>query len=1830
MSFGGSGKAFAVASLISLRGKEIASEAFTTPETPALEETAWNDASFEFGRHYFLDDEASLPRLRIILHEKGRLLKKARPVGMCEINLGRQVSSDGSEMDAWLPLKKGILRLKGEPAGQVRVSLRFVQHASSEVTEASSEALTEPDQAFLAEDAEYADFEPNQLRIALVSARELLAMDVGMNVLSGKAATSDPFARVTLNGSTVATSSVKEKTLAPVWQEQFAVDVQDPSTAIELVVEDRDKVGTSDFMGKTVINLQNYHSKELVGPRDFVLKGRSGEVDKPRGQVRFAARWIFDPEAKARLEKQTSRGSRGRALSFLRLGSRAEESEDEGVDAEYGSSEALDEDQLAQQAEARAKAKAELEAELSSIEIKSGDYQLQVHIIEGRELKGEDVQGTSDPMVYIEAFGRRQASRIVKASNNPVFDERFIFSLRGLDKDEVNEAVIKITAMDSDTFPNGSDVIGSAQFDASYVYFQKGHEIHRTWVALVDDTNPKDVGIQGYLRVSLALLGPGDKLQVHDEEAERRAEEAKAGDEDVGDVIMPPTLAVSQSYVVASIYRAEYLPLMDKDLNPFSSAGGVDAFVTASFGGLEKPIQTTVKTVKGVRASLNPIFNTELWIPVNEPSFQSKVHFQVMDYKTVGAAALIGRFSANYKALKTQQGQMTQVYWQNLYGPAPPGFLEAPVVPGVTEDHHGKYLQLPSKAPAYRGRVLMRLRLEDGLPKKRDGGTYGSYDEFLHDRKGRRKIKGPRVMPRSEEMEMRVLLISGMGLPEFTLFGKLRVRVSCGHVRAMSKAVSVRGRAAQFQEELVLSGLDVPEDPREVPDTFVHLLREPKLPNAPWVPICFARIDTNALVAGDFARARARWYHLGEDKVLNALSGDNFPGALLMQVGIGGHHEVAEGLTEPSSLWRKGFSLLENPRPAQLRVHVFRARNLEAADADGLIDPVINVSWKGKERETETLRKTLNPGYYQTFVFDDTAFAELSYNPMVTLKVFDQDFFPIQRREFVSMCFLDLATAKVVTAEDVGAPGYTPDVSESNWRPLFREETGDAGGEVLASLEVVFKTRPSEQIPEPQDIHPEEVDAVVEVFALGLRDMQPFMFMPMQAPSVAIECDDVRGKTYEITTAPSKRPTPEDPNFLEIVRMPVKLPKNPLFVGDLKLRVHDRRMGGYRNPMVAQASIALDTRAPWAPSFEPETPGALATGGAERSFRGRARTGGAEEKAATETKLADPVDDGAGVTAGTPLAVTQQSAGDGAPSDAAGLGAGAGDDDEEEDERKYLKGREVIQGRFEETDSGMPFETFPLTRGESGRVVGHFKGWVRLVRMPESGKMGDIPDVLDEASMTQLLKPAPYRMRLYVLRALNLEAKDSASWHGRPGRSDPYLKVSLGKESMDDRKNAVEDAVDADLYKLVDFPCELPGAGRLRVQVMDKDEIGNDDLIGSTTIDLEDRWFSTTWQQAGRANRRDGRENRDGMPSQVRWDTKPLEMRPLFVPSTASPQGTLECWVDILRPQEASAFPPVDVSLPPRQQFEVRVVVWKLAHVPPADTLAGQNMTDMMCKLWIEGCEKQQTDTHWRAKRGKGSFNWRMKFDVELGSGAVATKFPYLHFQLWDRDVLKWNDMICETSVPLGKHFRRAYRLKNQVIEVFSDQERKAKAAKAERAKVQQAGAEPASTYNPLGSARTSSAGGAPGEEADGGARDKAERDEEEKEAFQSLLKMAKSTVGMADPPDSQMFQLWRKDFNTQERRKMGKVWLSVSIWPKRQAEGFPSGTGRSAPNVNPYLPPPVGRMHFSLNPFYVFYELCGPQLMCRFLLCLCFVITLLLLVFCQPLINVLIAIAFR
>ena len=45
-------------------------------------------------------------------------------------------------------------------------------------------------------------------------------------------------------------------------------------------------------------------------------------------------------------------------------------------------------------------------------------------------------------------------------------------------------------------------------------------------------------------------------------------------------------------------------------------------------------------------------------------------------------------------------------------------------------------------------------------------------------------------------------------------------------------------------------------------------------------------------------------------------------------------------------------------------------------------------------------------------------------------------------------------------------------------------------------------------------------------------------------------------------------------------------------------------------------------------------------------------------------------------------------------------------------------------------------------------------------------------------------------------------------------------------------------------------------------------------------------------------------------------------------------------------------------------------------------------------------------------------------------------KFPYLHIQLWDKDILKWNDCIGEQILHMEKHYKKAFK-KNVAVNIF-------------------------------------------------------------------------------------------------------------------------------------------------------------------------------------------------
>lgn len=49
-------------------------------------------------------------------------------------------------------------------------------------------------------------------------------------------------------------------------------------------------------------------------------------------------------------------------------------------------------------------------------------------------------------------------------------------------------------------------------------------------------------------------------------------------------------------------------------------------------------------------------------------------------------------------------------------------------------------------------------------------------------------------------------------------------------------------------------------------------------------------------------------------------------------------------------------------------------------------------------------------------------------------------------------------------------------------------------------------------------------------------------------------------------------------------------------------------------------------------------------------------------------------------------------------------------------------------------------------------------------------------------------------------------------------------------------------------YKCYEMDAEFPGAAPVEIEAYDYDDLFGDDLIGKTTIDLDDRYFNPEWQ----------------------------------------------------------------------------------------------------------------------------------------------------------------------------------------------------------------------------------------------------------------------------------------------------------------------------------------------------------------------------------------------
>jgi hypothetical protein len=380
-------------------------------------------------------------------------------------------------------------------------------------------------------------------------------------------------------------------------------------------------------------------------------------------------------------------------------------------------------------------------------------------------------------------------------------------------------------------------------------------------------------------------------------------------------------------------------------------------------------------------------------------------------------------------------------------------------------------------------------------------------------------------------------------------------------------------------------------------------------------------------------------------------------------------------------------------------------------------------------------------------------------------------------------------------------------------------------------------------------------------------------------------------------------------------------------------------------------------------------------------------------------------------------------------------------------------------------------------------------------------------------------------IRVYILELRDLPSKDVLS------DSDPYIKIYFGAEKkFDEQKSHHNDKKIVSWFKHYDILSMFPGDSTLRIEVWDYNPIFRDELIGFTSIDLEDRYFNSEWQQL---------------------KFKPIEIRNLVHPDISGQQGSISLWVEIFDRKDSINMTPWQIAPEPLSKVEIRLVVWETEEMRMMDA---EDTSDIYVTAFVDPKDKQSTDVHYRCQTGNASFNWRIVLPLD-----VPRVNNRLTLHCYDKDIFSKDDFISGAEIDLTDILKIPKDLdvpitfsKDYVNSVSNDEKMK---------------------YEGI-------------EFLSGG-------DDEEKNKF------------------------WVQCY--QQNAKSGRILCSLEILPMWKAELNKVGKGRKEPNVAPYLPPPVGRFQWSLNPFTLLNQCVGPRFRKKLYWGVCMLCCIIYLIFLIP-----------
>merc|ERR1712142_307164 len=251
-----------------------------------------------------------------------------------------------------------------------------------------------------------------------------------------------------------------------------------------------------------------------------------------------------------------------------------------------------------------------------------------------------------------------------------------------------------------------------------------------------------------------------------------------------------------------------------------------------------------------------------------------------------------------------------------------------------------------------------------------------------------------------------------------------------------------------------------------------------------------------------------------------------------------------------------------------LRAHFYMARNLPAVDNNGLADPYIIVRLAGQSLRFKKKTKTLNPQWYQGKQKDGVLLpvnhGELDFAPSLQCFVFDWDALgkddPIGRFS--------------ITCPEIRTMNRDLQTLSPTWFNLKTFDNQDIpDSRVLATFQLL-DADDMEEIGEDEELpclFPPTTPTFLQIVTLGLRRMQSAMGIN----KCYVDFELPNGKRFG--TKKSRIPSRKNPNFLQVLKIPVDLPNDRIFAPIVDIQVRDALMGGFVKRLLGAATLDISS-----------------------------------------------------------------------------------------------------------------------------------------------------------------------------------------------------------------------------------------------------------------------------------------------------------------------------------------------------------------------------------------------------------------------------------------------------------------------------------------------------------------------------------------------------------------------------------------------------------------------------------------------------------------------------